>query len=241
MIIRCLKYCLILFACFYSGAATAQVQTVSDSTIYSWKKYFDLSYGPDYNLINGIKYFYLYSNVDGHPFFRENQFYAGSLVIADREYQDVYLKYDLYNQNMILQYSPFAGGTNQILLKNEFIHEFKIDGKLFRKYSFPETGTRFYQVVTSGKIYCLYYWEKELNYSTSSLYNFSPQKKVSYIVMNGKPYRFKSKKQFRRLFPVQHKKEIKQFIRNNKIRLKNESDSNMRRLLEFCNQLTENK
>lgn len=142
---------------------------------------------------------------------------------------------------MILQYSPFAGGTNQILLKNEFIHEFKIDGKLFRKYSFPETGTRFYQVVTSGKIYCLYYWEKELNYSTSSLYNFSPQKKVSYIVMNGKPYRFKSKKQFRRLFPVQHKKEIKQFIRNNKIRLKNESDGNMKRLLEFCNQLTENK
>ncbi len=168
-------------------------------------------------------------------------FCTTSLVIADREYQDVYLKYDLYNQNMILQYSPFTGGTNQILLKNEFIHEFKIDGKLFRKYSFSETGTRFYQVVTSGKIYCLYYWGKKLNYSTLSLYNFSPQKKESYIVMNSKPYRFKRKKQFRKLFPVQHQKEIKQFIRNNKIRLKNESDDNMRRLLEFCNQLTENK
>ncbi|MCH7658178.1 MAG: hypothetical protein IIB05_07660 [Bacteroidetes bacterium] len=241
MTIRCFKYCLILFVCFYSGAATAQVQTIYDSTIYRWKKYFDLSYGPDYNLINGIKYLYLYSNVDGHPFFGENQFHTGSLVIADREYQDVYLKYDLYNQNMILQYSPFTGGTEQILLKNEFIHEFKIDGKLFRKYSFSETGTRFYQVVTSGKIYCLYHWEKELRYSTLSLYNFSPQKKVSYIVMKGKPYRFKSKKQFRRLFPVQHQKEIKQFIRNNKIRLKNESDGNMRRLLEFCNQLTKTR
>ena len=129
--------------------------------------------------------------------------------MADREYQDIYLKYDIYNQDMILQYSPFAGGTDQIYLKNEFIHEFKIDGKLFRKYSFPETGTRFYQVVTSGKTYCLYYWKKELNFSTLSSYNFSPQKKESYIVKNSILYRFKSKKQFRKLFPVQHQKEIK--------------------------------
>ena len=244
MIIRCLKYCLILFACFHSGAATAQMQIVSDSTLYSWKKYFDLSYGPDYNLINGIKYLNLYPNADGHAFFGENQFYTGLLVMADREYQDVYLKYDIFNQNIILQYSPVAGGTAQILLHNELIYEFKIDGKLFRKYFFSETGTRFYQVVTSGKIYCLYYWEKVLNYSPTSalsLYDFTPQKKVSYIVMNGKPYRYLSKKQFLKLFHVQHQKEIKQFIRYNKIWLKNESDANMRRLLEFCNQLTENK
>ncbi len=140
---------------------------------------------------------------------------------------------------MILQFNPFSGGIDQILLKNEDIHEFKIDGKLFRKYSFPETGTRFYQVVTSGKIYCLYYWEKILNYSTLSSYYFTPQKKVSYIVKNGKPYRFKNKRQFRKLFPVQHQKEIKQFIRKNKIRLKNESDDSMRRLFVFCNQLIE--
>ncbi len=244
MIIRYLKYFFLLFICFYSGAAKNHAQTIYDSTIYNWEKYFYLSYGPDYNLINGIKYLNLYPTVIGHPFFGENQFYTGRLVIADREYQDVYLKYDIYNQNIILRYSRVAGGTAQILLHNEFIHEFKIDGKRFRKYSFSETGTRFYQVVTSGKLYCLYHWEKVLNYSptsTSSLYNFTPQKKEAYIVMNGKLYRFKSKKQFLKLFPVQHQKEIKQFIRNNKILLKNESDGNMRRLLEFCNQLTENK
>jgi len=237
--IRCLKYFLLLSICFYSGTTKIRAQNIYDSTIYRWKEYFDLSYGPDYNLINGIKYFYLYSDIEGHPFLGENRFYTGSLVIADREYRDVYLKYDLYNQNMILQYNPFSGGIDQILLKNEDIHEFKIDGKLFRKYSFPETGTRFYQVVTSGKIYCLYYWEKILNYSTLSSYYFTPQKKVSYIVKNGKPYRFKNKRQFRKLFPVQHQKEIKQFIRKNKIRLKNESDDSMRRLFVFCNQLIE--
>jgi len=237
--IRCLKYSLLLFACFYSGAAKTQAQTINDSTLYRWKNYFDLSYGPDYNLINGVKYLYLYSDIEGHPFFGEDQFYKGSLVIANREYQDVYLKYEIYNQNIILQYSPFSGGTDQILLKNEDIHEFKIDGKLFRKYSFSETGTRFYQVVTSGKTYCLYYWEKILNYSTLSAFNFSNQKKESFLVKNGKPYSFRNRRKFRKLFPVQYQKEIKQFIRKNKIRLKNESDSNIRHLLEFCNQLTE--
>ena len=241
MIIRCFKYFLLLSICIYLVAVKTQAQTIYDSNIHRWKKYFDQSYGPDYNLINGIKYLYLYSAVIGHPFFGGTQFHIGSLVMSGKEYQDIYLKYDIYNQNVILQYSSFTGGTDQVLLKNEFIHEFKIDGKLFRKYSFSETGTRFYQVVTSGKIYCLYYWEKGLNYSTLSSYNFSPQKKVSYIVKNSKPYRFKSKKQFLKLFPVQHKKEIKQFIRHTKIRLKNDSDNNMGRLLEFCNQLTENK
>ena len=172
LIIRCLKYFLLLSVCFYSGTAKTQAQTIYDSNIHRWKKYFDQSYGPDYNLINGIKYLYLYSAVIGHPFFGGTRFHIGSLVMANGEYQDIYLKYDIYNQNMILQYSPFTGGTDQILLKNEFIHEFKIDGKLFRKYSFSETGTRFFQVVTSGKIYCLYQWEKDLNYSPTSVSSF---------------------------------------------------------------------
>ena len=241
MIIRCLKYFLLLSVCFYSGAATAQDQTIYNSTIYKWKNYFDLSYGPDYNLINGIKYLYLYSAIEGHPFFGENQFYTGSLVIANREYQDVYLKYEIYNQKIILQYSPFSGGTDQILLKNKDIHEFKIDDKLFRKYSFPETGTRFYQVVTPGKIYCLYYWEKDLNCSNLSAFNFSNQKKESFLVKNGKPYSFRNRRKFRKLFPVQYQKEIKQYIRKKKIWMRNETDIKMRHLLEFCNQLNENK
>jgi len=237
--IRYLKYYILLSVCLYSSAVTAQTQTVYDSTIYRWKNWFDLSYGPDYNLINGIKYIYLYSNIEGHPFFRENKFSTGSLMIASRKYQDVYLKYEIYNQEIILQYSPFSGGTNQILLKNEDIHEFEIDGKLFRKYSFPETRTRFYQVVTSGKIYCLYYWEKEMNYSTLSAFSFSNQKKVSFLIKNGIPYRFRNVRNFRKLFPEQHKKEIKKFFRKNKTWLRNKTDDEMRYLLEFCNQLIE--
>ena len=241
MRIRCLKYFLLLSVCFYSGTTKTRAQTIYDSTIYRWKNYFDLSYGPDYNLINGVKYYYLYSDIEGHPFFGEDQFYTGSLMIVNRKYQDVYLKYEIYNQKIILQYIPFSGGTNQILLRNEDIHEFKIDGKLFSKYSFPETGTRFYQVVTPGKIYCLYYWEKELNYSTLSAFNFSNQKKVSYLIKNGKPYRFRNRRNFRKLFPAQYQKEIKQFIRKNKTWLRNKTDNEMRHLLDFCNQLIENR
>jgi hypothetical protein len=241
---RYYKYFFLLFVFFYTGYTTAQVRSLSDSNINTWKEYFDLSYGPDYNLINGIEYLYLYSNVTGHPFFGENRFYTGRLVIDDQEFQDVDIKYDIYNQNIILRYLLVSGGLNQIILNNEFIQEFNIDGRFFRKYFFPETGTRFFQVVASGKINCLYYWEKNLDQSSSSAWNpysFALQKKQAYIVINNKIYPFKNRRSFVRLFPAQYQKEIKQFIRKNRIWLKRASDNGMRRLIEFCNQLTENK
>ena len=241
---RYYKYFFLLFFSLYTGFINAQTRSLSDSAIYIWKEYFDLSYGPDYKLINGIKYLYLYSNSNGHPFLGEDRFYNGRLVINGREYQGVHLKYDIYNQNIILQYFLFWGGVNQIILNNEFVNEFKIDDKLFRKYSFSETDTRFFQVVSSGKKYCLYYWEKNLSYSPSSIWNpyyFTPQKKKAYIVINSKTYPFKSKKSFLKLFPAQHQKEIEQFIRANKIWVKNGTENSIRRLVEFCNQLTENK
>ena len=239
-----LRYALLLSACICSFHTTAQVRNIRDSVIYAWKEYFDLSYGPDCNLINGLEYLNIYPNSNGHPFMSENRFYNGRLVIGDRVYQDVKLKYDICNQRLILQYSPFPGGENQIVLNNEFVTEFQLDDRLFRKYTFPETGTRFFQLVASGKTSCIYLWGKDLTVSPNSLdyyYQFSSGKKKAYIIMNNQAYLFRNRRSFLSLFPSRYHPEIKQFIRENEIWVKNGTENSIRNLVRFCNQLAENK
>ncbi len=101
-----IRYFLLLVLCSCSHLINAQAGTTADSSLSEWKEYFDVSYGYDPNLVNGIRYLNLYPNSDGHQFLAEDQFYNGSLVIGNTEYEDVDLKYDICNQNIILQVSP---------------------------------------------------------------------------------------------------------------------------------------
>ena len=124
----------------------AQDETTADSSLYEWKEYFNNSYGPDPNLVNGIRYLNLYPNSDGHPFLAEDQFYNGRLVIGNTEYLDVEIKYDICDQNIILQYSPFTGGKYQIVLNNEFVNEFLIDDNSFANIPFPKPVQGFFRL-----------------------------------------------------------------------------------------------
>lgn len=237
-----ITYVLIIPVCLTLSSTSANAQSVNDSKLSEWKDYFDKSYGPDYSLINGVQYAFLYSDVEGHPFFGEDKFHKGSLVLNKKEYQEVYLKYDLYNQNLILQFELYSGGKDQILLKKKNIEEFRIDGKLFRKYSFPEKGTRYYQVVSKGDIFCLYFWKKHLDHSTlNSTYHFTKQTKKSYLVKNNKAYIFRGRRKFRKIFPGEYSRDIRKYFRKNDIRIRREPDGRMQDLLEFCNQLIEKR
>ena len=48
------------------------------------------------------------------------------------------------------------------VLNNEFIDAFEFDDKLFRKYSFPETGTKILQVIESSDTVCLDFFSFDL-------------------------------------------------------------------------------
>jgi hypothetical protein len=221
----------------------AQSERTIDSTLLNWKSYFENLYGLDYNLINGRRYVNLYSTADGHPFLGENSFYRGNIIINNKSYKDVEIKYDICNQEILLQYKYFSGNTDIIILVEKFIDGFEMDGRLFRKYNFPETGPRFYQVVSQGNFFCLYYWKKEFNkgLSAHSFFAYSPEKHLSYLVIDNKIYHFKGRKSFLKLFPQKYNNDIKLFLRSNKLWIRNASDTQIRQLMDFCNELISQK
>jgi hypothetical protein len=230
---------LIFLLLLYPHYNYAQSAAPNDSTILKLKVFLEQLYGADYNLINGRRYVNLYPTAEGHPYFGEDKFYRGYIVINNISYTNVEIKYDICNQKIILQYPHFSGNKDIIILNGEFIEEFEINGRSFRKYTFPGTGPRFYQIISPGNLSCLYHWEKQLlkGLSVETYFKYSPEKRLSYLVIDNKLCPFNSRKSFLKLLPQEHNTEIKIYLRSYKIWIRNASDFQIRQLMDYCNEL----
>jgi hypothetical protein len=198
-------------------------------------------YGPDQHLVNGIEYVNLHIRSSGHKFLDEDRFYEGRVVIDNKVYHHVFLKYDIYNQQVLLLIRSTSGGHKQIIMNTLRIDEFEINGRIFRKYTFPDAGTRFYQVIGSNEMACLYHFSKLEILNPVDRYTiskFTEEKKKSYLYCQSDLNKFKSARSFVRIFP-DHQPEIKAFIRKNKSRFRKLNDSQMLSLICYCNSLAE--
>jgi hypothetical protein len=164
-------------------------------------------------------------------------------VIKGVLYEDVLINFDISIQQVILEQSGSSAGNEQIVLNGETVDEFSLDGKLFRKMSFPETGTRFFQVVTGGEITCLLTWEKHMSITSAPgvPYSFTSGSRKSYLLVSGQLQAFRSASSFIELIGNEYKKEIKRFLRQYGIRLRSASDFGLERLLNYCSSLRADK
>ena len=138
---------------FQNAALSAQVNYETEKGFYELKEYFDHLNGPDYNLLNGRQNNIPYSGTS-HPYFHSDQYRPGSLLLNGEAYDSVTINYDIVDQQVILQSPDNSGQIIKIVLNRELIDQFKIDGLTFRLMSLPETGSSFFQVVSSGDISC---------------------------------------------------------------------------------------
>ena len=201
---------------------------------------FEQLYGLDQNLVNGVRYIPEYPGSEGHPFFEEGPFSYGALQVGPEVYGNVLIAYNVYKQNIVLQYTSFVGGPEMIILRNQHIQSFRLGLRKFEKLDLGTEGEKFYQVVDGGGLKCYYHWTKIMNRSTTpggSFYIFSTLKRKFFLLKEGEVYSFKSKGSFLKLFEAEHHKAIKSYLRVNRIRMKKISDRDMIGLLQLCNDL----
>jgi hypothetical protein len=222
---------------FLDKALSAQVSSESEKGFYELKEYFDSLNGPDYNLLNGRQYELPYSGTS-HPYFNTDRYRPGNLILNGEAYDSVTINYDIADQQVILQVPGSGSGQGiRIVLNRELIDHFKIDGLTFRKMFFPETGSSFFQVICTGDISCFLLWEKKLNrstYSGNTSYKYSKQSREIYLQREGRLYVVGSRSSFTGIFDEAYRKEIKKFLRREKIRFRNASDEKLRDLINFC-------
>ncbi len=233
-----LRLLLIIFFLVVSSVSKAQDTLVADSLLYTMN--FDELFGLDQNLINGRRYVPAYPLAPGHPYLDEDEFQTGAITVCGVHYTDVWLKYNINEQRIVMEYTSRNGGKDHLLLNNHLIDQFEISDRLFKKLKLTGLQPQFYQIITSGNLTLLYFWKKNLvlnSGSSRSYYKYSGQFRVSHLLVGQNIYKLKRRKSFYALIPPDIVKEIKFYVRDNNIDIKSAGDEQMRLLLDKWQEL----
>jgi len=196
-------------------------------------------YGSDANLVNGEKYFYPYGLANGTPFFFSES-RSARISIQGKEFEAAQLRYDIFNQKLVLDFQNIYGGTSSLVLRNEWVESFAFDNQKFIKMKGPDGQTGYFQLVTDGSIACVYKWSKKylLNLTSGEQnYYFTEPSKESFLLMGGQFHSYRSNNSFLKVFEAENQKLVKQFMRQSKVKVNNATDSQIRHLVEYCNSL----
>jgi hypothetical protein len=220
--------CVSLLTFFIAVSETVQSQQAT------WQ--YDKAYGLDQTLCNGKKYnYFLPPGTKGHQYLLSPDYFAGTVTLRGKCFRDVALNYDILNQQLLLKYEVDAGALNIIEVSKAWLTCFNLGNRNFELLDLQQ-GPCFYQVLGEGPVRILYYWRKNLKLEVaigSSDYIFSPATRDSYVLINGQLRQYRSKRSLIGIFGPQHRQEIKNYLRRNKIKVNKASDQKMAEMINF--------
>lgn len=195
--------------------------------------------GLDPLLHNGKIYAPMFSKTtDGNPFYSGDEFVVGSVCLRGVHYNNLLLKYDIFNQQLVFQYQTVAGGISRIIISDAWLESFSLEKAYFEIINTGDSSKKIYQVLGNDSIKVLYHWNKRLELDSrhgATNFVFTKPLRNSYLFHQSKFLKFKNNRQFIRFFRPQYQNEIKKYLRQKKLNLKKISDQQMTELLLFCN------
>ena len=223
----------VIFCCGFMPSM-AQEQSIVDYLADCQRKY-----GSDADLVNGEKYFYPYSNTDGDPFLVSSS-QLSSIRIKDKDFEDQQVKYDIYNQQLVLEYNDLYGGVTSLVIRDDWVESFSYGPGEFKNMVGPEGEEGFFQVIHEGKVSCYYRWIKEYKLNLVSgvqSYYFTDPVRESFLVLDDHFHQFRNNRGFLKVFGTDQQKAIKSFMRQSRMKIKKSPVWQMRNLMEYCNSL----
>lgn len=201
----------------------------------------DKAYHPSTALLNGQKYYYPYRTDTGTPFLELSGDPPASVQIDGKTYHDQRIRYDMYNQIMVLDYTDVAGAKGSLILKNEWIDQVSIGRYLFRVFTDEEGRERFGQVIGEGVYTCIYFWEKQylpdMNNGERHHFFTDPNRK-SYLQFGEGRCSYKRNRRLVKCFPESLRARVREYLKTHRIRVKKAADKEIEGLLTYVNQQT---
>jgi len=197
-------------------------------------------YGSDADLVNGEKYFYPYSRAEGDPFFYPGQRRA-LLRIKERAFPEQKIRFDIYNQQLVLEFPDLNGSANYLVLRIEWVESVDFGTELIKKMKGPEGEDVYLQVIYEGQLSCYYQWNKlyQLNLSSGKQsYYFTERERTSYLLKEGAFISYRNNRSFLKAFAKEQSKEIKQHLRTHRLKVRRVSDAQMAEFMKFCDSIT---
>ena len=194
----------------------------------------------DKRYVNGYQYSETFPGSRGHPFFQSESWYLGDLVIDERHYEGLAMRYDLYRDQLLFNHIH-PSGSYIVVLNIKRIESFTMDGHRFSKLSaadplLPGMKEGYYELLAEGRALFYVKWIKRLEDPTpESMGEFSLFKewyilnKGAFRKLNGKSGLIKSLED--------HEKEIRSYIRENRIVINTGNESDIKRIVDYYNRL----
>jgi hypothetical protein len=224
----------VLTFCLCFGMTTAFAQVKVDNQ--------DLIYGYDPLLYNGRVYAYFPKpGTTGTPYIFPEFDKQGSVTLRGVTYANLNLNYDLYNQQVILNYKTLLGSSSFIELSLAWLETFEIKDLHFEIVTNTDTSKRIFQVLGSGPYQIRYSLYKALlpdSRTAARNYFFTGTEKERYVFSGDKMTKYKNNRSFIAAFNTKQQDSIRKFIRKNKIKVKKASDFKMTELINYCNTLS---
>lgn len=200
---------------------------------YQW--FDDILGDTNSGIFKGILYVNEYRVVnDRHQFFESEDFKSGSVVYYGQEYFGVFLKYDVYLDNLIGVNYELANEPAMVFDKNG-VAKFSIGNNNFEKVSneaiSEEAG--FFEVLLRDKSLTLYkkHGKKLFKRTDEQLIYYEFKDNFSYFLEMNSTFRsFKKAKELQRIFP-EHKKRIKESLQLRSSLRKSSHDDYVKKVL----------
>jgi hypothetical protein len=242
MVLAGITACLMVILCLEPAPLHAQMK--GNSTYQQIWEQAEHIYETSRDILNGEKYNYPYRSAVGTPFFEIPGDPLASIWYRGKVYENQHIRYDLYNQIMVLDYTDVAGARGSLVLKHEWIGQVVIGGFLFRPFKDEEGSDRFGQVIGSGNYTIVHFWEKQYlpdMHGGEGHYLFPDPVRSSYLVLQGvfRPYRGNGS--LIKCFPPELRSEVRGYLKKQRTRVKHASDQDLEALLVFVNQLADHE
>lgn len=198
-------------------------------------------YRSDDRLVNGKYYKPKHDFAAGHPYFLTDNWEQGKLFIKGIEYDNVLIKYNIVEDIVILSTISINRVAKNIIIHNSFLDSLAIGNFFFHNTNiFPvEKSIGIAEIIYSGKISAYYKYKNEFkeDYTIKNPFGryLSPTKKL--YLYDGSDFELIRSKKALLVYFQNHENELRQFLRQHKIRIKKASPQQIESILQFCEQL----
>jgi hypothetical protein len=202
--------------------------------------------GADDELVNGKIYIQENMLAEGYPFFLSTNWQSGNVVINGKKHDGLFLKYNLYTDELVLKAERKKGGAAVISINNEFVESFDLESRHFvnsMNFNIKGIQTDFVELLYEGNFVFFVSYTKAFNndYNIKTPYGSYAKTKSSYFLLqNGKLNSISSKKALLKYFESD-KKKIKKFMKTNKIKYAKASYDQLRDLMQYCDELSKDQ
>ncbi len=199
--------------------------------------------GSSSQIFNGDEYVEYDYRINGYPCFDAEFYSMGWIVYNDMLFDSVELKYDVYKQQVVIQHYDGKGYSKDLILANEWIKEFFYEGHYFVKIEEnlairSDLDDGFYEILYDGKTETISKRIKLYNevIDDQKIKKEFITKDKFYLLHNDQFHHIKNKRSLLNTL-VDRKREVKKFIKRNKLKFRKELENSLLQVSRYYDTL----